>query len=122
MYAIIRTGGKQYQVSPGDILEVETVSGEKGTEIILDDILLVNDGETIRVGTPQIENAMVKADILAHGRGRKIIVFKFKRRKQYRRKQGHRQDFSRIRIKEIILSGDQQLNEPVGENPIAEAN
>jgi len=102
MNAIVRTGGKQYNVSPGDIIQVETLQEAEGEVVSLDDILLVRDGETVTIGTPVVENASVKVKVLSHGRGKKIKVFKFKRRKQYHRTQGHRQDFTRIQIEEIV--------------------
>jgi large subunit ribosomal protein L21 len=102
MYAIVQAGGKQYRVSEGDVLRIERTDGEPGQEILLDKILLVgNDQEGVRVGTPFLEDVRVRAEILAQRRGRKIVVFKFKRRKNYRKKQGHRQDYTGIRIKAI---------------------
>ncbi len=102
MYAIVKTGGKQYNVSPGDIIEIEKLSAAEGDEVALNDVLLVKDDDRLRVGTPFVENTSIKATVMAHGRGKKIIVFKFKKRKQYRRTQGHRQDYTRIRIQEIV--------------------
>ena len=101
MYAIIETGGKQYRVQEGDTLRVERMEGEPGQEILLDKILLVGKGEEVSVGAPFLEGARVRAEILSHRRGRKIRVFKFKRRKDYRKKQGHRQAYTGIRIKAI---------------------
>ncbi|MBN2329884.1 MAG: 50S ribosomal protein L21 [Candidatus Omnitrophica bacterium] len=102
MYAIVRTGGKQYQVSPGDVIRVEKIAAEQGEEVALNEVLLVKDDDRFEVGTPILEGASVKAKVLEHGRAKKIIVFKFKRRKQYRRKQGHRQDYTRLQIQEIV--------------------
>lgn len=104
MYAILQTGGKQYQVSPGDVLEVEKLPYPTGETIELDHVLLVRDGENLHVGRPKLDNARVKATVLDHDRGKKIVVFKMKRRKNYRRKQGHRQDFTRIRVEEIVTA------------------
>ena len=102
MYAIVETGGKQYRVSEGDVVRIEKKEGEPGEEILLDKILLVGSGEEgVRVGTPFLEDVRVRAEILAQRRGRKIVVFKFKRRKDYRKKQGHRQDYTGVRIKAI---------------------
>lgn len=102
MYAIVQTGGKQYRVCEGDVLRIEKTDGEPGQEILLDKILLVgNEQEGVRVGTPFLEDVRVRAEILAQRRGRKVVVFKFKRRKDYRKKQGHRQDYTGIRIKTI---------------------
>lgn len=104
MNAIVRTGGKQYTVSPGDIIQVEKLQVEAGEVISLNDILLVRNGEDLKVGTPVVENASVKAKVLGHGRGKKVIIFKYKKRKNYKRTQGHRQDFTRLKIEEIITN------------------
>lgn len=101
MYAIIKTGGKQYRVSPGDILRVERLPGQRGDEVLLDQILLVAAGQEILVGQPLVPSAQVRAEILRQGKAKKIIVFKKKRRKNYRKKQGHRQLYSTLQIKEI---------------------
>ncbi len=102
MYAIIQTGGKQYRVAPGDILRVERLPGERGAEVVLDQVLMVG-GEEVRVGTPLVDNASVKGQILRQGQGKKILVYKKKRRKNYRRKQGHRQLYTALQIQEILL-------------------
>jgi large subunit ribosomal protein L21 len=104
VYAIIKTGGKQYRVAPGDVLRVERLAGIRGDEVQLDQVLMVTDdgGET-RLGTPLVENASVKGQILRQGQAKKIVVFKKKRRKNYRRKQGHRQLFTALQIQEIIV-------------------
>ena len=102
MYAIIKTGGKQYRVSDGQSLRVEKLAGEVGDEVTLGDVLLVGGGEApVRVGAPLVEGAQVKATILQHGRARKVIVYKKKRRKGYHKKQGHRQSFTELKIREI---------------------
>ncbi len=102
MYAIVETGGKQYRVSEGDVVRIEKTDGEPGEEILLDKILLVGTGEEgVRVGTPFLEDVRIRAEILGQRRSRKIRVFKFKRRKDYRKRQGHRQDYTGIRIKAI---------------------
>jgi large subunit ribosomal protein L21 len=103
VYAIIQTGGKQYRVSPGDVLRVERLPGERGDEVVLDQVLLVTDGQDLRVGQPLVENASVKGQILRQGKAKKIVVFKKKRRKNYRRKQGHRQLYTALQIQEIIV-------------------
>ena len=100
MYAVIETGGKQYRVAPGETIEVETLAGEAGAEIELGRVLAVVDGESVKVGSAA-EGARVTGTILAHGRGPKTIVFKFKRKKQYKRTIGHRQNLTRVQIKEI---------------------
>ncbi len=101
MYAIIETGGKQYRVREGDTLRVERMEGNPGDEVYLDRILLVGEGESVRVGSPLVEGVRVKAEILAQRRHRKVRVFKFKRRKDYRKKAGHRQPYTGIRVKAI---------------------
>jgi large subunit ribosomal protein L21 len=104
VYAIIQTGGKQYRVAPGDVLRVERLPGERGDEVQLDQVLLVtDDGGEVRVGQPLVENASVKGQILRQGKAKKIVVYKKKRRKGYRRKQGHRQLFTAVQIQEIIV-------------------
>lgn len=101
MYAIVRTGGKQYQVACGDQLRVEKLAGNIGDTVDLTDVLMVADGEEIKVGQPVVEGAKVVAKIAEQGRGKKIIVFKKKRRKGYRLKQGHRQSYTALKIEEI---------------------
>lgn len=101
MYAVIRTGGKQYRVSQGDILEVERVKGEVGDKLTLSDILLVGGNGEVKIGTPIVGAAKVTAEIVKQGRGKKIIVFKKKRRKSYSRKRGHRQELTTLKITEI---------------------
>lgn len=103
MFAIVQTGGKQYRVSPGDILRVERLPGEQGDEVTLDQVLLVAKDESVQVGRPLLPGAQVVGRILRQGKAKKIIVFKKKRRKNYRRKQGHRQLYTAIQIQEIIV-------------------
>jgi large subunit ribosomal protein L21 len=103
LFAIILTGGKQYRVSPGDILRVERLPGERGDEVSLKEVLLVADDDSIQVGRPMLAGAEVKGAILRQGKAKKIIVFKKKRRKKYRRKQGHRQLFTALQVKEILV-------------------
>lgn len=103
MYAIIESGGKQYKAVPGSTVEVDRLHIEEGTQIDLDQVFLVADGEDIRVGTPTVEGASVKATIVEHFKGRKIIVFKYIPRKRYRRKRGHRQQYTRLQIDEISV-------------------
>ncbi|HUU39906.1 MAG TPA: 50S ribosomal protein L21 [Desulfatiglandales bacterium] len=98
MYAIIQTGGKQYKVEPGQEVRVEKLEGKIGDEVFFDKVLLVSKEDALKVGKPVLENAKVAAKITRHGRGPKIVVGKFKKRKGYRKKQGHRQDFTGVRI------------------------
>jgi large subunit ribosomal protein L21 len=103
MYAIVRTGGKQYQVAQGDQLRVETIQGEIGDTVELSDVLMIVNGEKIDIGSPLLENAKIKATIVEQGKAKKIIVFKKKRRKGYRLKQGHRQNYTALAIQEISV-------------------
>lgn len=102
-YAIIRTGGKQYRVEPGQKLRIPSLLGDAGTTVEFNDVLLSGDGDDVRLGVPALANARVTAEIVKQGRGEKIVVFKFKRRKNYARKQGHRQGFTEIRIRDISV-------------------
>lgn len=101
MYAVIQTGGKQHKVEPGEELSVEKLDGAPGDEVCFDKVLLVSREDKVTVGRPVLENARVVAKITRQGRGPKIVVFKYKRRKGYRKKQGHRQDFTAVKIIEI---------------------
>ena len=101
MYAVIKTGGKQYRVEEGSTIRVEKLDGEKGNVVEIGDVLLVGDGENVKVGAPVVAGAKVTGEIVAQGRGEKLLVFKFKRRKQYRRKNGHRQSYTAIKITQI---------------------
>ncbi len=103
MYAVVRTGGKQYRISPGDKIRVEKLAGQVGEEIELKEVLLYADGEKVLTGNPLLPNVKVVGQILGQQRAKKIIVFKMKRRKGYRKKQGHRQHYTTLRIKEISL-------------------
>jgi len=98
MFAVIRTGGKQYKVANGDVIRVEKLEGEAGASITLDDVLVVSDAGNTMIGTPTVAGASVNAEVVAQDRGPKIIVFKKKRRQNYRRKNGHRQDLTILRI------------------------
>lgn len=101
MYAVIRTGGKQYCVKPGDVIQVEKLLLEDGQESVeFADVLAVNDG-TLVVGAPTVENAVVTAKVLGQGKGKKVIIYKYKSKKDYRKKQGHRQPFTEVEITEI---------------------
>jgi large subunit ribosomal protein L21 len=105
MYAVIKTGGKQYRVSQGDMLEVEKLSAEVGDRFDFDQVLLLSEKNQMTVGQPIVEGAKVTATVEAQGRGKKIIVYKHKR--NYHKKQGHRQDFTRVKIDEILRIGEE---------------
>ena len=105
MYAVVTTGGKQYRVEPGSELEVERLSGDAGSSVTFDRVLLVGDGEAVTIGTPNVEGATVNGTVLGEALGPKLIIFKFKQKATYRRKNGHRQHLTRIRIDEINASG-----------------
>lgn len=98
MYAIVETGGKQYKVTQGDVIRVELLHAEPGDEIELNKVLAVSSEQGLKTGSPYVEGAKVKAKVLAHGKGKKIIVFKYKPKKDYRKKQGHRQPYTKIEI------------------------
>ena len=101
MYAVVRTGGKQYKVAKGDTLDVERLAADQGASIELAEVLMLVDGDKVTVGSPTVPGATVAAKILEHGRGEKIRIVKFRRRKHYRRQAGHRQDFTRVEITAI---------------------
>ena len=107
MYAVVSTGGKQYRVEAGNELVVERVAGDVGSTITFDRILLVGDGEAVTVGTPVVDGATVSGTVLGEALGPKLIVFKFKQKATYRRKNGHRQHLTRVRIDEISAGGKQ---------------
>ena len=98
MYAVIKTGGKQYRVSAGEKLKVEQIPADIGAEIVLDQVLFVANGEDVTMGTPLVTGATVTAKVVAHGRGDKVRIFKMRRRKHYRKSQGHRQNYTEIEI------------------------
>ncbi len=101
MHAVIKTGGKQYRVAEGDLLKVEKLDGEIGSTIEFPEVLAVGEGDSIKVGAPTVAGAKVKAEIVEHGKSKKVIIFKKKRRKGFAKKQGHRQLFTSIKIQEI---------------------
>ena len=102
-YAIIRTGGKQFRVEPGQTIRIPSLLGDAGSSVEFNEVLLGSDGNNVRTGVPTLSGAKVTGEIVKHGRGEKIVVFKFKRRKNYARKLGHRQDFTEVRINDISL-------------------
>jgi large subunit ribosomal protein L21 len=101
MYAVVASGGKQFRVQQGETLKVEKISGGVGSAVSFDRVLMYSDGETVKIGQPVIENATVTGHIVEQGKAKKILVFKYKRRKRYRRKQGHRQQFTAVKIDSI---------------------
>ena len=105
MYAVIKTGGKQYKVEAGATLKVEKLLGDVGSKVVIDKVLMVNDGDTTTIGAPLVAGATVSATVLSHGRADKVMIFKFRRRKHYRKTQGHRQSFTEIQIGEILAAG-----------------
>ncbi|MEI7884276.1 MAG: 50S ribosomal protein L21 [Clostridia bacterium] len=101
MYAIIENGGKQYRVSEGDVVSMEKIVAEIGSTIFAEKVLMVVNGENVKVGSPIVEAAKVTLKIVEHGKGKKVVIFKFKAKKNYRRKQGHRQPYTKVMIDKI---------------------
>jgi large subunit ribosomal protein L21 len=98
MYAVIRTGGKQYRVAAGDKLKVEKLLADVGSEVLLDQVLMVGEGAAVKVGAPLVPGAAVKATVVGHGKADKVTIFKLRRRKHYKKSQGHRQNYTEIQI------------------------
>jgi len=105
MYALVKTGGKQYRVSKNDTILVERISADEGAEVILDNVVMLGDGDKVTIGTPRVEGAAVSATVMRQTRGPKIIIFRRKRRKNHRRTQGHRQDLTLLKINAIAEDG-----------------
>jgi large subunit ribosomal protein L21 len=105
MYALVRTGGKQYRVAKDDTILVERIAADEGAEVILDDVVMLGDGDKVTIGTPRVEGAAVSATVVSQTRGPKIIIFRRKRRKNHRRTQGHRQDLTLLKINAITEDG-----------------
>ena len=103
MYAVIESGGKQYRVEPGDTVVVEKLPGSKGDSVEFNQVLLLSDDENVAVGRPNVDGAKVTGQIVEQGRDSKVIVYKFKRRKDYRRKYGHRQSFTAVKIEDVVV-------------------
>ena len=101
MYAVIKTGGKQYRVAPGEKIKIEQIPADVGAQIVLDQVLMVSDGDAVKLGTPLVAGATVQATVIAHGRGEKVKIFKMRRRKHYQKTQGHRQNYTEIRVDAI---------------------
>ena len=103
MYAVVKTGGKQYRVSAGEKLKVEQIPADIGAEIVLDQVLFLSNGDDVTMGTPLVNGATVTAKVVSHGRGDKVRIFKMRRRKHYRKTQGHRQNYTEIEI--VVITG-----------------
>jgi len=103
MYAVIKTGGKQYRVAAGEKIKIEQIAADVGQEVVLDKVLAVGQGSELRVGSPLLSGASVKATVLAHGKHAKVRIFKMRRRKHYQKRQGHRQNYTEIRIDAISV-------------------
>ena len=101
MYAVIKTGGKQYKVAAGEKLKIESLGVEVGEQVTLDQVLMVVDGANVSIGSPTVAGAKVEATVLGHGRGKKVKIFKLRRRKHYKRQQGHRQNYTEVVIGDI---------------------
>jgi large subunit ribosomal protein L21 len=105
MYAVVKTGGKQYRVQSGESVRVEALSAAVGAAVSFDEVLMVGEGESVRVGTPFVAGARVNATVVSHGRGEKERIFKLRRRKHYQKSQGHRQAYTEVRIDDIVAQG-----------------
>lgn len=112
MYAVIKTGGKQYRVGLGDTLRVETLTAETGEEVVLGDVLAMGEGEALQVGAPLLPGASVRAVVTAHGRGDKVRIFKHRRRKHYAKTQGHRQNYTEIKIAALVRPDGSEVTAP----------
>jgi large subunit ribosomal protein L21 len=105
MYAVVKTGGKQYRVQAGESVRVELLTADVGASVSFDEVLMVCEGENVRVGTPFISGAKVNATVVSHGRGKKERIFKLRRRKHFQKTQGHRQSYTEVRIDDIVAQG-----------------
>ena len=120
MYAVIETGGKQYRVQEGDVITIEKLNVAAGDDITFDRVLLLNDGEKVQVGTPIVEAAKVFGSVVENGKGEKVIIFKYKSKKDYRKKQGHRQPYTMVKIESLSADG-KPAPKKVVEKPVAAA-
>jgi large subunit ribosomal protein L21 len=102
MYAVVKTGGKQYKVAPGEKLKVEQIPADVGAQVVLDQVLLVGEGDNVRLGQPVLAGASVQATVVSHGRHDKVKIFKMRRRKHYQKHQGHRQNYTELKIDTIV--------------------
>ena len=121
MYAVIKTGGKQYKVEAGATLKVEKLVGDVGSKVVIDKVLMIADGDNTTIGAPLIAGATVNATVVSHGRADKVMIFKFRRRKHYRKTQGHRQSFTEIQIGEILAAGQAASKETAAKPAKAKA-
>jgi large subunit ribosomal protein L21 len=101
MYAVVKTGGKQYRITPGEKVKVEQIAADVGAEVVLDQVLMVGEGDSVRLGQPTVAGATVKATVVSQGRGDKVTIFKMRRRKHYQKHQGHRQNYTELKIDSI---------------------
>ena len=111
-FAVVQTGGKQYRVHPGDVLDVERLPLDVGAPVDLSDVRLIAGGGEVLVGSPQVEGALVRAQVVEHLRGPKLVVFKYKAKTRYRRKTGHRQELTRLQIEDVVLPGSAAEEKP----------
>jgi large subunit ribosomal protein L21 len=104
MYAVVKSGGKEYRVSKGDLIRVEKLEGKTGDQVVIKDVLMVSDEGNVQLGTPQLTNAVVTGKIVQEAKGKKVLIYKMKRRKNYRRTKGHRQTYTYLRVEDISLN------------------
>ena len=104
MYAVVKSGGKEYRVSKGDLIRVEKLEGKAGDQVVIRDVLMVSDEGKVQIGTPQLTNAVVTGKIVQEAKGKKVLIYKMKRRKNYRRTKGHRQTYTYLRVEDISLN------------------
>ncbi len=121
MYAIVQTGGKQYRVNKGDVITVEKLNAEVGAEVVLDEVLVLGEGADVKVGNPFVEGAAVAAKVLENGKGKKVVIYKYKAKKDYRKKQGHRQPYTKLEITDLAASGEKKKAAPAAAAPAAPA-
>jgi large subunit ribosomal protein L21 len=104
MYAVVKSGGKEYRVSKGDLIRVEKLEGKAGDQVVIKDVLMVSDEGKVQLGTPQLTNAVVTGKIVQEAKGKKVLIYKMKKRKNYRRTKGHRQTYTYLRVEDISLN------------------
>jgi large subunit ribosomal protein L21 len=118
MYAVIKTGGKQYRVVAGEKIKVEKLDGEVGSKVVIDQVLMLADGDNVTIGAPVVKGASVSATVVAQGRADKVMIFKFRRRKHYRKTQGHRQDYTEIEIQGIAAKEAKEVKAAPAKEPV----